>query len=47
MSFSPLDLIIFIGFFVVVIGLSVWKSRRSKDHSENSAEFFLAGRGLT
>jgi SSS family solute:Na+ symporter len=47
MHFSPLDLIIFVGFFVVVVGLSIWKSRRAKDHAENSADFFLAGRGLT
>ena len=47
MSFTPLDLIIFVGFFVLVVGLSVWKSRRAKDHTENSADFFLAGRGLT
>lgn len=47
MSFTGADLAIFIGFFTVVIGLSVWKSRRSRDHSENSSDFFLAGRGLT
>ena len=46
-NFAALDLVIFIGFFVVVIGLSVWKSRRAKDHVENSSDFFLAGRGLT
>jgi len=47
MSFTPLDLVIFVGFFVVVVGLSLWKSRRAKDHAESSADFFLAGRGLT
>ena len=47
MNFAPIDLISFVGFFAVVIGLSVWKSRRAKDHAENSADFFLAGRGLT
>ena len=47
MNFTTLDLTIFIGFFVVVIGLSVWKSRRAKDHVENSSDFFLAGRGLS
>lgn len=46
-SFAGLDLAIFIGFFAVVIGLSVWKSRRAKDHVENSSDFFLAGRGLS
>ncbi|HOB32922.1 MAG TPA: sodium/glucose cotransporter, partial [Verrucomicrobiota bacterium] len=47
MSFNTTDLAAFVGFFVVVIGLSVWKSRRSKDHVENSSDFFLAGRRLT
>ncbi len=46
-SFAGLDLIIFVSFFAVVIGLSVWKSRRAKDHVENSTDFFLAGRGLS
>lgn len=45
-NFSPLDLFSFAGFFAFVIGLSVWKSRRARDHAENSADFFLAGRGL-
>lgn len=47
MHLTPFDLAVFAGFFVVVISLSVWKSRRAKDHTENSADFFLAGRGLT
>jgi SSS family solute:Na+ symporter len=47
MHLTPVDLVIFFGFFVVVIGLGVWKSRRAKDHQEDSADFFLAGRGLT
>ena len=47
MIFTSLDLLIFVSFFVVVVGLSVWKSRRAKDHTENSSDFFLAGRGLT
>lgn len=47
MNFAPIDLISFVGFFAVVIGLSVWKSRRAKDHAEDSSDFFLAGRGLT
>jgi SSS family solute:Na+ symporter len=41
------DLAMFVGFFVVVIGLSGWKSRRTKGHAEDSSDFFLAGRRLT
>jgi SSS family solute:Na+ symporter len=47
MNFTALDLSAFVGFFVVVIGLSLWKSRRARDHAENSSDYFLAGRGLT
>jgi SSS family solute:Na+ symporter len=47
MNITAQDLTVFIGFFAVVIGLSVWKSRRRPGHDENSSDFFLAGRGLT
>ena len=47
MNLAFQDLAVFVSFFVVVISLSVWKSRRAKDHEENSSDFFLAGRGLT
>ena len=42
-----LDLLIGASFFTVVIGLGMWKSRRARDHAEDTADFFLAGRGLT
>ena len=47
MNITAPDLAVFVGFFVVVIGLSVWKSRKIKGHDEDSSDFFLAGRGLT
>ena len=47
MNVSPLDLFVFVSFFGVVIGLSVWKSRRTKEDAVGSSDFFLAGRGLT
>jgi solute:Na+ symporter, SSS family len=47
MNIAALDLLVIAGFFTVVIGLSVWKSRRKPDHDVNSSDFFLAGRGLT
>lgn len=46
MNISRSDFIAFIGFFLVVVSLSVWKSRR-KPGSEDSGDYFLAGRGLT
>lgn len=47
MNIAPQDLFVFVGFFVLVVGLSVWKSRKAKGHEEDSSDFFLAGRGLT
>ena len=40
---SGLDLAVIVTFFAVVIGVSLWKSRREK----SSEDYFLAGRGLT
>jgi solute:Na+ symporter, SSS family len=47
MNITAPDLALFIGFFVVVIGFSIWKSRRTIGHGESSSDYFLAGRGLT
>ena len=47
MNITPLDISVFVGFFAVVVGLSVWKSRKAKGNDEDSSDFFLAGRGLT
>jgi len=43
MELNFLDVAVFLAFFAVVIGLSLWKSRRGKD----TEDYFLAGRGLT
>ena len=47
MNVATPDLVVIVLFFTVVIGLSIWKSRRSPNHKEDSSDFFLAGRGLT
>jgi SSS family solute:Na+ symporter len=46
MNIAPADLLVFVGFFIVVLGLSVWKSRRTGG-DQDSGDYFLAGRGLT
>ena len=43
MDFSVLDIICFVGFIVLVIGISLWVSRKK----ESSEDYFLAGRGLS
>ncbi len=47
MHFTFADLAAFAGFFALVIGLALWKSRRAKGHATDSSDFFLAGRNLT
>ncbi len=42
MRLAPLDLLMFVAFYALVIGVSVWKSRRES----GSADYFLAGRNL-
>lgn len=43
MDFSALDLITFVGFILLVIGVSLYAGRKE----ETSEDYFLAGRGLT
>ncbi|MCF7973261.1 MAG: solute:sodium symporter family transporter [Phycisphaerae bacterium] len=43
MDLNAFDVIVFVGFFVVVIGTSLFKSRKES----SSEDYFLAGRGLT
>ncbi|MHC5117277.1 MAG: sodium:solute symporter family transporter [Planctomycetota bacterium] len=43
MELSAFDVIVFVGFFAVVIGVSLFKSRKES----SSEDYFLAGRGLT
>ena len=39
-----LDIVVFVGFFILVIGVGIGMSRGEDDNSE---EYFLAGRGLS
>ncbi|HEX9785375.1 MAG TPA: sodium/solute symporter [Opitutaceae bacterium] len=42
MTFSSLDYAVFIGFYLIIVGVALWKSRGEK----TSADFFLGGRSL-
>ncbi|MGC9326245.1 MAG: sodium:solute symporter family transporter [Candidatus Hinthialibacter sp.] len=46
MSITPLDYAVFLGYFVIVISIALWVSRKPKDHERTSEDFFLAGRAL-
>jgi SSS family solute:Na+ symporter len=43
MELQWVDIVVFVAFFALVIGVSMYKSRREK----SSEDYFLAGRGLT
>jgi len=43
MQLTWLDIVVFLGFFGIVVGVSMYKSRKE----ETSEDFFLASRGLT
>jgi len=43
MELNPFDILVFVGFFAVVVSVSLFKSRKEK----SSEDYFLAGRGLT
>ena len=43
-----IDIIVFVIFVMVVIGIGLWQSRGEEIHGEHGArDYFLAGRGLT
>ncbi len=42
MTFSPIDIFVFAGFYLFVVGFAIWKSRG--EHT--SADYFLGGRSL-
>ena len=48
MGVGIIDIIVFVIFVVVVIGIGLWQSRGEEIHGEHGArDYFLAGRGLT
>ena len=48
MGVGIIDILVFVIFVVVVIGIGLWKSRGEETHGEHGAQdYFLAGRGLT
>ncbi len=45
-QFANLDYAVFFSYFVVVLGIALWVSRKPKGHDRNADDFFLAGRAL-
>ncbi len=46
MNFSAFDLLVFLVYIAIVIGLGLWVSREKKGHEKNSQDYFLASRSL-
>jgi SSS family solute:Na+ symporter len=47
MKFSTLDLIVFFGYAVFIVGFGLWISRTKKGQEKTSQDYFLADRQLT
>ena len=46
MNLSPLDIIIFAAYGVLILGVGLFVSRNKEGHVKNSEDYFLAGKSL-
>lgn len=46
MTFSTVDIIVFIGYGLLIISFGLWMSREEKGHQKDSKDYFLAGKAL-
>jgi len=46
MLLEPLDLIVFVGYCLLIIGMGIFVSREKKGHVKNSSDYFLASKAL-
>lgn len=46
MNFSTIDIIIFIAYGLLIIGIGWWVSREKEGHEKTSSDYFLAGKSL-
>lgn len=46
MLLEPLDLIVFIGYCCLIVGMGLFVSREKKGHVKNSQDYFLASKAL-
>ncbi|MEM8946377.1 MAG: sodium/solute symporter, partial [Planctomycetota bacterium] len=44
---GAIDIVVFVGFIVAVIGIGLWKSKDETGGDVDAQDYFLAGRGLT
>lgn len=46
MLLEPLDLLVFVGYCLLIIGMGIFVSREKKGHVKNSSDYFLASKAL-
>lgn len=46
MLLEPIDLIVFLGYCFLIIGMGIYVSREKKGHVKNSSDYFLASKAL-
>lgn len=46
MNFSTVDLLIFVGYCCLIVGVGLWVSREKKGHEKDSKDYFLASKAL-
>ena len=46
MTFSTLDIVVFVTYCLVIVGIGLWVSRDKKGHEKNAEDYFLAGKSL-
>jgi solute:Na+ symporter, SSS family len=46
MGLSSLDVIVFIAYCTLILGIGLWVSRDKKGHQKNAEDYFLAGKSL-
>ncbi|MDN3203570.1 sodium/sugar symporter [Algoriphagus sediminis] len=46
MLLEPLDLVVFIGYCLLIIGMGIFVSQEKKGHEKNSSDYFLASKAL-
>ncbi len=46
MLLEPLDLVVFIGYCLLIVGMGIFVSQEKKGHEKNSSDYFLASKAL-
>ena len=46
MKFSSVDVVVFVGYAMFIVGLAFWVSRKKSGEAQTSKDYFLAGKTL-